>query len=136
MKDDEREAMLTEYRKGVSTAKLSKKYFVHYQTIIRYALAAGLKTPVERNKDLREARQRKIQDLQAQGYKTGAIGRAVGLGPTQVQELRTRDTGPYATERNNRVKADRAAGLTYNAIAVKNDISPHTVKRIIEGYKK
>lgn len=128
-------AMLKEYDTGIASAKLAKKYFVHPQTIIRIAVNHGRKMPVERNKDLAEALKRKVQDLQAQGYTTTAIARRLGIGATKVIEYRTRDTGEHAAERNEQVKADRAAGLSYNAIARKRGISPHTAKRAIEGYK-
>lgn len=128
---DQKQALIKDYRRGLSVPALSRKYQIHAQTVVRYVLAAGELPPAERNAVLNKELTTEIKKLLAKGYTHGEAAEELSITKSRVAYL-AELAGMTRENRNKRVLELFKSGHTRQAIADSLGVDHSTVSRIIK----
>ena len=127
----QKNALLKDYRRGLSIQALARKYQIHAQTCIRYVLAAGEPAPSERNAQLNRELTAEIKRLMAKGYTHQEIADELQTTKPRVRYL-AEQAGLTREKRNARVVELFKSGHTRRAIAATVGLDHSSVSRIIQ----
>lgn len=130
----QKNALVKDYRRGLSIPALSRKYQIHAQTCIRYVLAAGEPPPSERNAQLNKELTAEVKRLIEKRYTHQEIADELKLTKSRVRYL-AEQAGMTREKRNARVMELFASGHTRRAIAATVGLDHSTVARIIQKEK-
>lgn len=128
----QKQALIQDYRRGLSIAALSRKYKIHAQTCVRYVLAAGELPPSERNAVLNKELTKEIKNLLGKGYTHQEAAEELNIAKSRVAYL-AELAGLTRQNRNKRVLELFESGHTRRAIADALGVDHSTVSRIVKN---